>query len=769
MVFVLSLVLCAIAGGPAERWWDGRVEASLDRQPARKAEWVKALEAAPENLRPELAYLVEFLPDADLAELKPESLVENARLAQEARAAVKWGRTLPEDVYLDAVVPHCSVTEKRDPMRREFKDKYLTLVKDLPTPGAAGLKINEVLFKDFGVTYNTRRLRTDQNSKETIAQGMATCTGLSVMLVEACRAVGVPARVAGIHSWPVRGGNHTWVEIWDNGAWHYVGAAEPDEKGLNHAWFTGDAAKAVKGEPRNAIWAVTYRATGEHFPLAWNPRAKLNGENVTDRYTRPIADSRPRLMVEAKQGGTRVEAKVVALDAATGETLLEGTSLGPTADINLHLQAHVEAGKEAFVVARYGAKASSAWVMVEADTVVRLDLDEPATDVERLKPLLADRFSGDEAKETRARKLLAEAPFDEALRQTVWAAFKASKRHDALRKEFEEKRVSTSDRTAPYLWRRVGEKPADGWGLIIAMHGGGGVPKDVNDRSWVGMFERYYRDHPEPGGYIYLALRAPNDEWNGFYDDAIAPLVERLILQFAVCADVNPARVGILGASHGGYGAFVIGPKIPHRFAAVHASAAAQTPGETRGENLRNVRFTWMIGERDTAYERADRCQAFAKQWEGWKAQYGGFDGGMEWLPGVGHSVPDRDKVAELIKFRRNASPEKLVWSQSDSVVRHHYWLESGRPAEDGLIVAEIRGNKVTISKAERQAELTLWLQPDRLDLARPIEVVAPGGKSLLSMPKANLEDFCASLESRQDPELAAPIRVFVGLPPPSE
>ncbi|MBZ0213500.1 MAG: transglutaminase-like domain-containing protein, partial [Nitrospirae bacterium] len=369
MVFALSLVWCATVAAPMERWWDGRVEASLDRQPARKAEWVKALEAAPANLRPELAYLVEFLPDPDLADLEPDSLIENARLAREARAAVKWGRTLPEDVYLDAVLPHCSVTEKRDPMRREFKDKYLPLVKDLPTPGAAGLKINEVLFKDFGVTYNTRRLRTDQNSKETIAQGMATCTGLSVMLVEACRAVGVPARVAGIHSWPVRGGNHTWVEIWDNGAWHYVGAAEPDEKGLNHAWFTGDAAKAVKGEPRNAIWAVTYRATGEHFPLAWNPRAKLNGENVTDRYTRPIADSRPRLMVETKQGGTRVEAKVVALDAATGETLLEGTSLGPTADINLHLQAHVEAGKEAFVVARYGAKACSAWVKVEADKV----------------------------------------------------------------------------------------------------------------------------------------------------------------------------------------------------------------------------------------------------------------------------------------------------------------------------------------------------------------------------------------------------------------
>ena len=77
---------------------------------------------------------------------------------------------------------------------------------------------------------------------------MATCTGLSIMLVEACRAVGVPARMAGIASWPGRGGNHTWVEVWDDG-WHFVGAAEPDAKGLDHAWFVGDAAKAIKGSP----------------------------------------------------------------------------------------------------------------------------------------------------------------------------------------------------------------------------------------------------------------------------------------------------------------------------------------------------------------------------------------------------------------------------------------------------------------------------------------------------------------------------------------
>jgi len=41
------------------------------------------------------------------------------------------------------------------------------------------------------------------------------------------------------------------------------------------------------------------------------------------------------------------------------------------------------------------------------------------------------------------------------------------------------------------------------------MHGGGNAGKQVNDSQWrqMGM---YYKDHPEAGGYLYLALRAPN-------------------------------------------------------------------------------------------------------------------------------------------------------------------------------------------------------------------------------------------------------------------
>ena len=745
------------------RWWPDAVEASLDRDPARKAAWVSALQAAPSEQRPGFAYLITYLPLVDLQTLKPEDLASNVALAYQARGEALWGKSLPDEIFLDAVLPHASVTELRDSSRRAFRDRYFPLVKDCKKPGEAALLVNKSLFVDHKVTYNTKRLRTDQNSKESIAQGMATCTGLSIMLVEACRAVGVPARLAGIHSWPGRGGNHTWVEIWDNG-WHFVGAAEPDSQGLDHAWFVGDASKAIKTQPKNAIFAVCYRETGVQFPLAWNPKAKINAENVTDRYKPDgVAEGfgSPRLMVETRLGGERVEAKVVAVNRKTGETALQGECLGPRADVNLHLSGPVRAGDSFYVVARFGAAIAAANVTVKDDTVVRLDLDvaDSKTTPENLAQILDDRFSADPEKKVVAERILAEVAFKEADKALTWKAYRSAPIHAELRKEWEAKIVKTTNRTSPYLYRKVGEKPKNGWPLVIAMHGGGGAPQELNDSQWNKMFTSYYKDHPEVGGYIYLALRAPNNEWNGFYDDAIAPLVERLILQFVLFEDVDPNMVETLGASHGGYGAFVIGTKIPDRFAAVHASASAPTPGETQGENLMNTRFTFMIGENDTAYGRADRCKEFAKLFEGWKAKRGGYLGEFEWRPGVGHSVPDRDKVAEMIKAGpRNPWPKEVVWVESDDILKHCYWVEAIEPVDSGRIEASVKDNTVTL-KTEKQAKLALWMDSPLVDLGKPV-IVKNGDISLTVELKPTLGTYCLGLEGRGDPSLAAAVRI---------
>jgi hypothetical protein len=294
------------------------------------------------------------------------------------------------------------------------------------------------------------------------------------------------------------------------------------------------------------------------------------------------------------------------------------------------------------------------------------------------------------------------------------------------------------------------------------MHGGGGAPKEVNDREWQYMFKGYYKDHPEAGGYVYLALRAPNDTWNGFYDDSICPLVERLILQFVKFEDVDPSRVYTCGASHGGYGAFVIGPKIPYRFAAIHPAASAGTGGETEGINLRNVRFTWAVGETDKDYGRNDRCKAFQKQWDQWRSQYGGFDGGLEEVPGKGHLINafEADTVAELLKYTRTPTPTRVIWAQTDKVLHRFYWLEATNPVAGGRIDATVEKNTITITTTI-QGEIALWLSPALVDYKKPV-VVMRDGKRLQFRVKPSMETYVDGLAATGDPSLTAPVRIVI-------
>ena len=88
----------------------------------------------------------------------------------------------------------------------------------------------------------------------------------------------------------------------------------------------------------------------------------------------------------------------------------------------------------------------------------------------------------------------------------VWAAYKAAPIHAALKKDFDKKQVRYQEHVSPYKVREVGKRPKNGWPLVIAMHGGGNAPQELNDSQWQHM-EKHYRDQAAMTGYKYLALR----------------------------------------------------------------------------------------------------------------------------------------------------------------------------------------------------------------------------------------------------------------------
>ena len=215
-----------------------------------------------------------------------------------------------------------------------------------------------------------------------------------------------------------------------------------------------------------------------------------------------------------------------------------------------------------------------------------------------------------------------------------------------------------------------------------------------------------------------------------------------------------------MGYSHGGYGAFFIGPKIPDRFAAVHASAAAPTDGTISAKILRNTRFTFMIGENDTAYGRRERCEKFAAEIEKLRKENpGDYPVAMEFKKGFGHGgLPDRDKIAAYVRLQRNPMPKHLTWEPTDEFLKDFFWVSIAKPGRGQSIRVDAVDNKFLV-RTEKVGSFTLWIDGRLANLDAPVEI-AVNGKTTRQNLRPTVAALCESLLRRGDPSLAASVRV---------
>ena len=283
----------AVPPAPVDADPEAAVQSALQRAPGNRESLEAALAALDGDARAALKFLIVNMPPQDLQTLPGPRLAEDVRLACQARDSAPWKAAIPAELFLNDVLPYACLDEARDPWRKDFHDRFAARIRDCRTPGAAALKLNTTLFKELNVRYHaTKRPKPNQSPAESIRAGFASCTGLSILLVDACRAVGIPARIAGIPAWKDgqgdaqgrHGGNHTWVEVWD-GRWHHLGAAE--STALDQAWFTGKArGPAVDpSDPWHRIYATSFRRTDLHFILPWAPATTwIPAVDVTGAY-----------------------------------------------------------------------------------------------------------------------------------------------------------------------------------------------------------------------------------------------------------------------------------------------------------------------------------------------------------------------------------------------------------------------------------------------------------------------------------------------------
>lgn len=319
----------------------------------------KALKEVPRNEREGMAFLISYMPERDAKSLSADFLLENVQYAYKARAEFPWAKEVPDSVFLNDVVAYANLNENRESWRKDFYERFKKYVAPCKTMREAIDSVNKNVRDELLVDYNTKREKPDQAPYESMRQHMASCSGLSILLTDAFRAVGIPSRVAGTPAWHDDRGNHNWNEVWIDGQWRFTEYYPSDD--LDQSWFLTDAGKAIKEDVRKAIYAASFKPTGSYFPLVWDEDIRyVHAENVTDRYTSlyraqlsamPADGSHVALRVMVFKDKDHVEASgdrvATNLDVFKGDKqLYGGRSTGATQDMNDVLTFNVEKNQQ---------------------------------------------------------------------------------------------------------------------------------------------------------------------------------------------------------------------------------------------------------------------------------------------------------------------------------------------------------------------------------------------------------------------------------------
>lgn len=369
--------------------------------------------------------------------------------------------------------------------------------------------------------------------------------------------------------------------------------------------------------------------------------------------------------------------------------------------------------------------------------------------------------------------LLSEQPFAklplgreeaEEAAKLLWQAYQEEIKVE--RQETMERRVMSTEteegRVEMKFYYKIFGEPADEKrSLYISLHGGGGTTAAINNQQWENQKRLY---EPEEG--VYLAPRAPTNEWDLWHKPHIDPLFDALIETLIVFENIDPNRVYLMGYSAGGDGVYQLAPRMADRWAA--AAMMAGHPNDAQPAGLRNIGFTIHMGGKDDAYNRNE----VAKEWRGQLAQLQeadpeGYPHLVVIYPNHGHWMnnEDRSAVPWMAQFTRNPYPSRVVWKQDNVTHTRFYWLAiDHRDRSPGAtVIASYDGQEIQIEQSD-VGTLYIRLHDQMVDLDQPVRIMY-GDQTLFegTVPRT-IETIAKTLEERKDPTSLSYAEVEVSL-----
>jgi poly(3-hydroxybutyrate) depolymerase len=344
-----------------------------------------------------------------------------------------------------------------------------------------------------------------------------------------------------------------------------------------------------------------------------------------------------------------------------------------------------------------------------------------------------------------------QAALDSAWRQRV-AELKSERAE-----EMEKKTITLAGKSMRWEDRVFGEAPTHGRSLWISMHGGGGAPKAVNDSQWRNQIGLY---KPDEG--IYVAPRAPTDNWNLWHEAHIDSMFDRLVEDYVALRGVDPNRVYILGYSAGGDGVWQLAPRMADRWAA--AAMMAGHPNDASLLPLRNLPFALFVGANDAAYQRNEIVAERAKKLDELeKADPGGYVHLARVYPGLPHWMNRKDAEALpwMAGHTRQPWPKKIIWVQDDVTHTRFYWLAlpEAEAKRKRSIIAEVKEQTIQLT-GDVPKQTALRLSDQLLDLDKPVRVLVGDREVFNGKVNRDAEVIRESLRERADPSSAAVAKI---------
>lgn len=216
-----------------------------------------------------------------------------------------------------------------------------------------------------------------------------------------------------------------------------------------------------------------------------------------------------------------------------------------------------------------------------------------------------------------------------------------------------------------------GEEPEDGYPVFLYLHGSG-----PRDQEWASGLKLGLRFDDAPS--LYAIPRIPNQgEYYRWWQKGKIYVWNKLIKDYLNNENIDPSRIYLFGISEGGYGSQRLASYYADYLAAAGPMAGGEPLKNAPVENLSNIAFSFLTGEKDRMFYRNELTANTAHCLDSMSTRYPEqYLHRIELIPNMGHSIDYTRTTPWLKQYRRNAQPKSFRWEnfEMDGIKRNNFY-----------------------------------------------------------------------------------------------